>query len=283
MRITKGVIAAAGKGTRFLPATKAVPKELLPIVDRPIIQYIVEEFVAAGIKEIVIVTAGDALAIAKHFGRSRELEQHLQSSNKPHLVQALRRLSRLAQFHFLPQRGPYGNGTPCLTAAKIVGREPFVYAFGDDLVLAKSSFTGQMIKAYNKRPGIYLGAQEVPKSEVHKYGIIDPKGRAGEMKGIIEKPDAKRTPSRLANIGRFILPPEIFPVLAKKRLGKGGELWLIDAVHELISRGRKAYYRKVEHGRWYTTGDPVAYLAAVRAFAMSRPDYRNKVKHIFNA
>src|SRR3989344_1485609 len=283
MQITKGIIAAAGKGTRFLPSTKAMPKEMLPVVDKPIIQYIVEEFVAAGIRDIVIVTASDYSAIENHFGHNPELEQHLRKSGKKDTLREIIRISEMANFIYIRQKGPYGNGTACLNAAKVIGNEPFVYAFGDDLVLSKSSFTAQMVKAYRRNPGIYLGAQEVARDPLHKYGIIGPSigSKTGETRGIVEKPEAGRSPSNLANIGRFILPPEIFPVLARKRLGKGGELWLIDAIHELIKSGKKAYFKKIERGQWYTTGDPVNYLEAVRAFALARKDIKNKVKHIF--
>jgi len=287
MLITKGVIAAAGKGTRFLPSTKAMPKEMLPVIDKPIIQYIVEEFVAAGIKDIVIVTAGGASAIENHFSRNFELEEHLRKSGKPEMAREMRRIADMANFIYIRQRGPYGNGTPCLNARKIIGNEPFVYAFGDDLVLSKGSFTRDMAQAYRKRPGLYLGAQEVGRGEVHKYGMIKiKKGSKGgqgsdEVTGIVEKPEVGKAPSNLANIGRFILEPEIFKALEKKHLGKGGELWLIDAIHKLISAGHRAYYKKIQHGGWYTTGDPVSYLRTVRAFALERPEFRNKVRSIF--
>ncbi len=283
MHITKGVIAAAGRGTRFLPSTKAVPKELLPIVDKPIIQYLVEEFISAGIKNIVIVTASERSPIRDHFRRSVVLERHLRNTGKPGLAKKIREIADNVDITFIKQNGPYGNGTPCLNAAKLIGHEPFVYAFGDDLVLSKKSFTKQMLDAYKKKPGLYAGAQEVAKHEAHKYGIIKPSkhGQPREMSGIIEKPAAHRAPSNLANIGRFILPPEIFPILARKKLGTGNELWLIDAIDELVRQGCKAFYKKIEQGRWYTTGDPVNYLEAVRAFALASADYKNKVRHIF--
>lgn len=282
MRISKGIIAAAGKGTRFLPATRAVPKEMLPVVDKPIIQYIVEEFVAAGIKDIVIVTASDGSMIENHFGRNFELQQHLRKGRKQDMVRQMRRIADMANFIYIRQKGPYGNGTPCLNARKVIGNEPFAYAFGDDLVLSQGSFTKDMVTAYRRRPGLYLGAQEVEPSEVHKYGIMKLGARPGEVSGIVEKPDVGEAPSNLASIGRFILEPAIFKALGKKHLGKGGELWLIDAIHQLISSGTKAYYKKIQRGQWYTTGDPISYLQAVRAFALARPDLRNKVKNIFN-
>ena len=252
---------------------------MLPVVDKPIIQYIVEEFVAAGIKDIVIVTGSDHRCLEDHFDHNLELEAHLRKSRKQEMVREMRRIADMANFIYIRQEGPYGNGTPCWNAKAVIGDEPFVYAFGDDLVLAKKSFTKQMVEAYKKQPGIYIGAQEVPASEVHKYGIIKTQGR--EVRGIVEKPDSKSAPSRLAEFGRFILTAEIFPALEKTGLGKGGEMWLVDAVAYLIKKGQKAYYKKVEGGRWYTTGDPVSYLAAVRAFALARPELKSKVKHIF--
>lgn len=283
MRITKGVIAAAGKGTRFLPMVKAMPKEMLPVVDKPIIQYIVEEFVAAGIKDIIIVTSWDHRPIEDHFDHSFELEEHLRRSRKHDKLREIRRIAGLANFIYVRQKGPYGNGTPCLNAASVVGNEPFVYAFGDDLVLSRGSFTKKMLRSYEKNPGIYVGVQEVSPQEVSRYGIVKPKAKhKQELSGIVEKPAVGKAPSDLAVCGRFILVPEIFAVLAKLNLGRSGELWLVDAITDLIKRGQKAYYQKVEGGKWYTTGDPVSYLEAVRAFALARPDYRQKVKNIFS-
>ena len=282
MRITKGVIAAAGRGTRFLPSVKAMPKEMLPVVDKPIIQYIVEEFVAAGIEDIVVVTSWDHRSLEDHFDHSSELEEHLRRNGKLEMLGQVRKIADMANFIYIRQKGPYGNGTPCLNAKAVIGDQPFVYAFGDDLVLSKKSFTRSMLDSYSKKPGIYVGTQEVEKEEVQKYGIIEPrKPGSNEVKAIIEKPDAKSAPSNLAVFGRYILPPQIFEALEHTPLGKGKELWLADGVHRLISKGTKAYYKKVEGGQWYTTGDPVSYLRAVRAFALARPDYRDKVKDIF--
>lgn len=283
MRITKGVIAAAGKGTRFLPVTKAMPKEMLPVVDKPIIQYIIEEFVAAGIRDIIIVTASDHRPIEDHFDHTFELEEHLKKAGKSRELKEIRRVAELANFIYVRQKGPYGNGTPCLAAKSVIGDEPFVYAFGDDLVLSKSSFTKKMIEAWRKTPGMYLGVQEVARKEVVKYGIVEPRQRRGstEIRSLVEKPAVSRAPSRLAVFGRYILTPEIFGALEHIRLGKGGELWIADAIAHLIKKGQKAYFQKLEAGKWFTTGDPIAYLRAVRAFALAHPEFRNKVKDIF--
>lgn len=281
MKITKGVIAAAGKGTRFLPMVKAMPKEMLPLVDKPIIQYVVEEFVAAGIKDIIIVTSWDHRPIEDHFDHTFELEEHLRRTRKHDQLREIRRIAGLANFIYVRQKGPYGNGTPCLAAESVIGNEPFVYAFGDDLVLSRGSFTKKMIEAYEKHPGIYAGVQEVAASEVPKYGIVKPGGQDNLLAGIVEKPAAGRAPSRLAVFGRFILVPKIFQALKKQNLGKSGELWLVDAVTDLIRQGQRAYYHEVEDGKWYTTGDPVSYLEAVRAFALAHPVFRKQVKSIF--
>ncbi len=282
MQITKGVIAAAGKGTRFLPAVKAMPKEMLPVVDKPIIQYIVEEFVAAGIKDIVIVTSWDHRPIEDHFDHTFELEQHLAKAGKLDKLKEVQRIANMANFIYVRQKGPYGNGTPVLNARSVIGDEPFVYAFGDDLVLAKKSFTKSMIESYQKTPGIYIGVQEVEKQEVRKYGIIEPKGKGSrEVKTIMEKPEVSAAPSLLAVFGRYILPPEIFSALESIPLGKGKELWLTDAIRYLIKKGTNAYFKEVADGRWYTTGDPITYLRAVQAFALARPEFRDEVKDIF--
>ena len=281
--ITKGVIAAAGRGTRFFPVAKAVPKEMLPIVDRPIIQYIVEEFAAAGVKEIVIVTNTEESAAEKYFRPDKTLEAYLRRSGKREQLRQVQGLSRLARFRFVRQSGPYGNGTACLAAEKHTAGKPFVFAFGDDLVLSRRSFTARMLASYRRRPGLYMGVQEVRAAEVVKYGIVEPAGyaRGRQVKSLVEKPPVSEAPSRLAVFGRYILPPEIFPALRETALGRGGELWMADAVQNLISKGVSAYYQKVEHGRWYTTGDPAAYLAAVRAYALSRRDYAKKLKDVF--
>lgn len=282
MLITKGVIAAAGRGTRFLPLTKSVPKEMLPIVDKPIIQYIVEEFVAAGIRDILIVLGSDASPIRDYFTHSPALEEYLKSAGKEHLAAEMRKIPEIARFSFARQQGHYGNGTACLAARNFIGDEPFVYAFGDDLVLAPDSFTKSMTEAYERQAGIYMGVQEIPREEVVKYGIVAPKaGTDSAVATLVEKPSVAEAPSNLAIFGRYILPPEIFAALERVGIGKGGELWIVDAVRHLIESGTPAYYKKVENGAWYTTGDPVSYLRAVRAFALVRPELAQKLKDVF--
>lgn len=284
VKITKAVVPVAGFGTRFLPVTKALPKEMLPVVDKPVVQYIVEELVASGITDIIFVTGQNKRAVEDHFDFHPELEGWLAKAGKREALKRIRDVAELANFIYIRQKGVYGNGTPVLNARHLLQDEPFVYVFSDDLVLSREPFTKDMISAYQKAPGIYVGVQEVAASEVSKYGVIEPKadGAPNEIRSIIEKPELDKAPSRLAIFGRYILEPGIFDALAAIPLGKGGELWLTDGIEYLLRRGQKAYFQKIEAGEWHTTGDPISYLKTIRAFALSRPDYRNEVKDIFS-
>jgi len=273
MKITKAVIAVAGSGTRFLPVTKSQPKEMLPIVDKPIIQYIVEEMVASGIKDIILVTKWDKKPLEDHFDRSFELEKHLEKQKKPQRLKKIKEISSMANFVYIRQKGPYGNGTPALNAKSVLGNEPFVYAFGDDLVKSKIPFTKQLIQEYQKNPGVILGVQKVAKKEVSKYGIVKIKpGTKNEVESIVEKPSITKAPSQLADFGRFIIEPEILNILEKKELGKGRELWLIDAIEKYIKQGGKTYIKEIKDGKWLTTGDPLNYLKAVIEYSLDRKE-----------
>ncbi len=279
MKITKAVIAVAGSGTRFLPATKSQPKEMLPIVDKPIVQYVVEEMVEAGITDIVLVTRWDKKTLEDHFDRNFELEYSLEKSGKLDKLKQMKKISELANFIYIRQKGPYGNGTPALCAKAVIGNEAFVYAFGDDLVKSKISFTKQLINEYQKNPGVIFGVQKVPKKDVIKYGIAKiKKGTKNEVETIIEKPSLQEAPSQWADFGRFIIVPEILKILENQKLGKGNELWLVDAVEQYIRDGGKAYIKEVENGRWLTTGDPLNYLQATVEYALDRPDLANNFK-----
>jgi len=284
VKITKAVVAVAGFGTRFLPVTKALPKEMLPVVDKPVVQYVVEELVAAGIQDIIFVTGGNKRAIEDHFDYHPELESWLEKKKKQKELKIIRQIADLATFSYVRQKGPYGNGTPVLNVEHLVGKEHFLYAFSDDLVLSKVPFAKQMVAAYEKNPGIYIGVQEVPREEVHKYGIVAPRpGKGNAIASIVEKPDPANTPSRLAVFGRYILPPEIFAALRAVPLGKNGELWIADGLQYLINKGAPAFYTQIKDGQWYTTGDPISYLRAIRAFTLARSDYRDEVKDIFSS
>lgn len=278
MTIRKAVIAVAGSGTRLLPATKAQPKEMLPIVDKPIIQYLVEEVVGAGIEDIIMVTRWDKKPLEDHFDRSTELEHSLEAAGKTMHLEQVIGVSELANFVYVRQKGPYGNGTPILSAASLIGGEPFVFAFGDDLVKSKHSFTKQLIDVYENCGCPVIGVQKVPKKDVVKYGIVKLRKGTNEIEDIVEKPAVSEAPSRLAQFGRMILTPEIVSVLKGTPLGKGGELWVTDAIRTYVRNGGKVAVKEVEGGEWLTTGDPLNYLKATVEYALDRADIGKEFK-----
>lgn len=270
--IRKAVIAVAGSGTRLLPATKAQPKEMLPIVDKPIIQYLVEELVAAGIEDVVMVTRWDKKPLEDHFDRSVELEQSLEKAGKGEYLKTVRDIANLANFIYVRQKGPYGNGTPALSAASIVGDEPFVFAFGDDLVKSEVSFTAQLVAEYERYQCPVIGVQKVPREAVERYGIVRLKNGTNEIEDIVEKPSVAEAPSQLAQFGRMILTRDIVTILRDTPLGKGGELWITDAVRAFVRGGGVVRVKEVEQGAWYTTGDPLNYLKTTIEYALDRKD-----------
>ncbi len=271
-KVRKAVIAVAGSGTRFLPATKSQPKEMLPIVDKPIIQYVVEELVLSGIEDIILVTKWDKKSLEDHFDRSFELEHSLEASGKLKLLADIRKISSMANFVYVRQKGPYGNGTPILSAASLIKDEPFVFAWGDDLVLSKTPFTKKLIENYEENNAPVIGVQKVAKHLVDRYGIVKLKDRTREMEGVVEKPAIGKAPSQLAQFGRMVLTPEIVGILKTTKLGKGGELWVTDAISEYVAKGGKFMVEEVEDGEWLTTGDPLNYLKAMVAYALERDD-----------
>lgn len=266
------MIAVAGSGTRFLPATKAQPKEMLPIVDKPIVQYVVEEMVASGIEDIILVTKWDKKTLEDHFDRSFELEHSLEAAGKLKILHDIQRISSMANFIYVRQKGPYGNGTPILSAANLLRDEPFVFAWGDDLVLSKTPFTKKLIENYEKNGSPVIGVQKVPKHLVDRYGIVKLKPRTREMEFVVEKPSVDKAPSQLAQFGRMVLTPEIVSILKKTKLGKGGELWVTDAISEYIEGGGRFMVEEVMDGKWLTTGDPLNYLKATVDYALERED-----------
>ena len=271
-KITKAVVAVAGSGTRFLPATKTMPKEMLPIVDKPIIQIVVEELVVAGIKDIILVTKADKKALEDHFDHNLALEHELTSSGKLNRCEEIVRISEMANFIYIRQKGPYGNGTPVLCAAAIVKDEPFVYVWGDDLVKSKTSFTKSMIHDYYRHSHLMIGVQKVPKKDVDRYGIVKLRRGSMEIADIVEKPSIKQAPSQLADFGRMILNQDIIDILEKTPLGKGNELWIVDAIREYVRQGGVFMAKEVEDGEWLTTGDPLSYLKAMLKYAVDRKD-----------
>ena len=277
--ITKAVIAAAGSGTRFLPATKAIPKEMIPLIDRPIVQYVVEELAESGIEDVVFVSRWDKKVLEDHFDQHPTLEDSLAATGRQRYLEATRRPGELANVAYIRQRGPYGNGTPALNAGHLVGDAPFVYAFGDDLVSSGVPFTRQLIDQYRKTPGVILGAQEVHRDEVPNYGMIET-NQDLRVTRIVEKPTPAEVTSTLVGFGRYILPPEVVDILRETRPGKDDELWLMDAVDSYMRQGGHVYACPVSGGRWLTTGDPVNYLEALFHYALRRDDLKDHVARI---
>ncbi len=277
--ITKAVVAAAGSGTRFLPATKAMPKEMIPLIDRPIVQYVVEELAASGISDVVFVTRWDKKVLEDHFDRHPILEDSLAASGKEHYLAETRRAGELVNAAYIRQRGHYGNGTPALNAAPLVGDAPFVYAFADDLVSSTVPFARQLIEQYRKTPGVILGAQHVDRDAVPSYGMIETDTDM-RVTRIVEKPARAEVTSDLVGFGRYILPPDILGILAETPVGKDDELWLMDAIETYMQRGGPVYACPVADGRWLTTGDPVNYLEALFHYAMRRDDLKDDFARI---
>lgn len=273
-RIRKAVIAVAGSGTRFLPVTKAMPKEMLPIVDKPIIQLVVEELVDAGIQDIILVTKWDKKPLEDHFDQNWALVQELRQAGKESFLATVDRLSELANFVYVRQRGPYGNGTPVLAASSLLGDEPFIYAWGDDLVKSATSFSKQLVDDFETHGSPIIGVQEVPREEVTRYGIVKLRPGTRQIEDIVEKPSLEEAPSRLADFGRMVLTSDIVDVLKRTALGKGNELWIVDAIRDYVRDGGVFYAKEVVDGKWLTTGDPLNYLKAVLAYAVDRDDIR---------
>ncbi|MBO4852504.1 MAG: UTP--glucose-1-phosphate uridylyltransferase GalU [Schwartzia sp.] len=275
-KIRKAVIPAAGLGTRFLPATKAQPKEMLPIVDKPAIQFIIEEAIASGIEEILIITGRNKRSIEDHFDRSLELEAQLKAQGKYDQLKMVEEISEVT-IHFIRQKEALGLGHAVLCAKQFVGYEPFAVMLGDDLVDATVPCLSQMIDVYNDLGGSVLGVQEVPVETVSNYGIVTPravKPNIWQAMDLIEKPTQEEAPSRLAVLGRYILDPEIFSILEKTQPGRGGEIQLTDAIRVLA--GQQAVYAYNFFGRRYDIGDKEGFLEATVEQALKRPELRDR-------
>lgn len=276
MKVKKAIIPAAGLGTRFLPATKAQPKEMLPIVDKPTIQYIIEEAVASGIEEILIITGRNKRAIEDHFDKSVELEQELEAHNKQELLSLVREISNMVNIHYIRQKEPKGLGHAIYCAKTFVGKEPFAVMLGDDVVDSKVPCLKQLIDCYTEYKTTILGVQEVPEEDISKYGIV--KGmhiedRVYKVKDLVEKPKMEEAPSNIAILGRYIITPQIFDILENTAPGKGGEIQLTDALRTLIHN--EAMYAYNFEGRRYDVGDKLGFLEATVEFALKREDLQN--------
>lgn len=282
MKIKKAIIAVAGSGTRLLPATKSMPKEMLPIVDKPIIQLVVEELVEAGIEDIIFVTRWDKKTLEDHFDHSAAMEGDLRKNGKIALAETIESIAEMANFIYVRQKGPYGNGTPVLSASTLVDDEPFVFVWGDDLVKSKVSFTKQMIEDYEQNGHLMIGVQEVPKEVVNRYGIVKLREGTNEIEDIIEKPSVEEAPSRLADFGRMILDKEFIDILRETSLGKGNELWITDAIKTYVQKGGIFLAKELKDGEWLTTGDPLNYLKATLAYAFDRDDLKKDLDEYIN-
>lgn len=276
-KIRKAIIPAAGLGTRFLPATKAQPKEMLPIVDKPTIQYIIEEAVASGIEEILIITGRSKKCIEDHFDKSVELELELEKNGKEEMLKMVREISDMVDIHFIRQKEPKGLGHAISCAKTFVGNEPFAVLLGDDIVYNEGKpCLKQLIDCYDEYKTSVLGVQTVEAKDVNKYGIVNGihiEDRVYKVKGLVEKPPVEDAPSNVAILGRYIITPQIFKILEETKPGKGGEIQLTDALLKLIDE--EAMYAYDFEGTRYDVGDKLGFLKATVEYALRREDLRD--------
>lgn len=276
MKIKKVVIPAAGFGTRFLPQTKAMPKEMLPIVDKPVIQYVVEEAVSAGIEDVIIITGYSKRSIEDHFDSPDEdLIKNLNEGNKAHLIEEVKKISELANFIYVRQKGPYGNATPIRSAKHLVENEPFLVLWGDDFVLAQPSRATQMIEAYEKyQAPILCGIKTDRKEDTKKYAFVDGTDLGNgvwKINRLIEKPGVENAPSNLAVVSGYLLTPDIFAVLESQKPGKGGEYYLPEAI-DLLAQQHPVYAVEIQNGKYYDTGNKLEYMKTVVDLALQHTE-----------
>lgn len=282
-RIKKAVIPAAGLGTRFLPATKAQPKEMLPIVDKPTLQYIIEEAVESGIEEILIITGKNKKSIEDHFDKSVELELELEKKGKIELLQKVQEISNMISIYYIRQKEPNGLGDAIHCAKSFIGNEPFAVMLGDDIVDSETPCLKQLIDIYDEYRTTVLGVQKVNEQDVDKYGIISAKhieDRVYKVKDLVEKPEIDKAPSNIAILGRYIITPEIFNILEKLPPGKCGEVQLTDAL-KILSK-KEAMYAYVFRGKRYDVGDKLGFLEATVDFALKKPELRDDFMEYLN-
>ena len=273
-KIKKAVFPAAGLGTRFLPATKAMPKEMLPLVDKPLIQYVVEEAVSSGIEEVVLITGRGKRAIEDHFDVAFELEEELKAKGKHKILSEVQRIADLVTFCYIRQKKALGLGHAVLTSKRIVGQEPFAVLLGDDIIDAEVPVLQQMMDVHQRYPATILAIQRVPRAQTQHYGIIDAKRIENGVylvKDLIEKPHPDDAPSNLAIIGRYILTPEIFPALERTRPGKGGEIQLTDGLKLLMEQ--QPIYAFEFTGKRHDAGDKLGFLKATVEYGLKNPEF----------
>lgn len=277
-KVRKAIIPAAGLGTRFLPATKAMPKEMLPIVDKPTIQYIVEEAIASGIEDIIIVTGKGKRAIEDHFDNAWELEENLISKEKFDLLEKVKESSNV-DIHYIRQKEPKGLGHAVWCARNFIGNEPFAVLLGDDIVDSQEPCLGQLMAEYDQTLSSIIGVQTVPDSETHRYGIVDPiedSGRRHQVKKFVEKPAQGTAPSNLAIIGRYIFTPEIFRFLEEQEIGAGGEIQLTDAIEKLNQIQRVFAYQF--EGNRYDVGEQLGFIQTTIELGLKREDIKESLR-----
>lgn len=276
-KIRKAIIPAAGLGTRFLPATKAQPKEMLPIVDKPTLQYIIEEAIESGIEEILIITGRNKKSIEDHFDRSVELELELEHKGKVEMLEMVKSISNMVDIHFIRQKEPKGLGHAIYCAKSFVGNEPFAVMLGDDIVYNEGKpCLRQLMDCYDEYKTSVLGVQTVLDGDVDKYGIVDGlkiEGNVTKVKGLVEKPSVDEAPSNMAILGRYIITPSIFEILERTKPGKGGEIQLTDALLELMSE--EVIYAYNFEGRRYDVGDKLGFLEATVEYALRKPELKD--------
>ncbi len=273
MRVRKAVVPAAGWGTRFLPATKAQPKEMLPIVDKPAIQYIIEEAVASGIEDIIFITGRNKKALEDHFDRAMELEVFLQERGKQDLAEMIKNISNLADLNYVRQKEAKGLGHAVLCARKFIGNEPFAILLPDDIIAGKTPCLKQMMEVYEEMGGTVIAINEIPEHDVNKFGIIKgvPAGKnLFRIEDLVEKPSLSAAPSRMAVIGRYIVSPKVFEFLEKTRPGSGGEIQLTDALRQLCRTEKMFGY--IFEGERFDVGDKFGFLQANVRFALANAE-----------
>lgn len=280
-KVRKAIIPAAGLGTRFLPATKSVPKEMLPIIDKPTIEYIIEEAVAAGIEDIIIITGKGKRAIEDHFDRALELEHNLLEKGKLDILEKVQYSSELANIHYVRQKEARGLGHAVWCARNFIGDEPFAVLLGDDIVQSEVPCIKQLIDQYEQTGSSVIGVQQVPENETHRYGIVDPKphvghvGRLSPVANFIEKPEPGTAPSNLAIMGRYLLTPEIFDILENQETGAGGEIQLTDAI-QTLNQTQDVYAYDFE-GQRHDVGEKIGFVKTTIEFALQHDDLRDEV------
>ncbi|MEK5104454.1 UTP--glucose-1-phosphate uridylyltransferase GalU [Cytobacillus sp. FSL M8-0252] len=280
-KIRKAIIPAAGLGTRFLPATKAMPKEMLPIVDKPTIQYIIEEAVASGIEDIIIVTGKNKRAIEDHFDNAPELERNLEEKGKIEILEKVRHSSNLANIHYIRQKEPMGLGHAVWCARNFIGEEPFAVLLGDDIVQSDIPCVQQLINQYEETQSSIIGVQQVPESETHRYGIIDPKQKNGRLYNVnkfVEKPTQGTAPSNLAIMGRYVLTSDIFDILDNIGTGAGGEIQLTDAI-QTLSESQNVFAYDFE-GKRFDVGEKLGFVKTTLEFALQHEELKHDVLKI---